>query len=47
MTAVSALGDLGCDLFKDTLSEISPIYELIHAADDIAEAGMGEGLIDC
>ncbi len=38
---------LPCDLLKDGLSEFSEAYKLIDTADDIAEAGTGDGLINC
>jgi hypothetical protein len=41
------LGDLGCDLVKDTLSEISDIYKIIDTFDDIAEASGAGGLVPC
>ena len=41
------LGDLGCDLVKDTLSEISDLYKVIDTFDDIAEASGAGGLVPC
>ncbi|MGQ0848351.1 MAG: VWA domain-containing protein [Actinomycetota bacterium] len=41
------LGDLGCDLVKDTLSEVSDAYKIIDTFDDIAEAAGAGGIVPC